>query len=102
MPRVVLDAGAEPDLTHHLHVVVGPHAQPLGLQQLALALELGESLLQFLLDGGDGVGHSLRAGDVMSRREDAKRVDLADHLAGKGMHVVQRLDFVAEVLDADG
>ncbi len=45
MPRVVLDTGAEPDLAHHLDVVVGPHPQPLRLQQLALAFQLGQPLL---------------------------------------------------------
>ena len=40
MPRVVLDARAEPDLTHHLDVVAGAHPQPLRLQQLALILQV--------------------------------------------------------------
>ena len=35
--RVVLDAVAEAHLLQHLQVVLGAHAQPLGLQQLALA-----------------------------------------------------------------
>ena len=37
--RVVLDAGAGPDLAHHLDVVRRAHPQPLRLQQLALLLE---------------------------------------------------------------
>ncbi len=37
--RVVLDAVAEPHLVEHLEVVLGAHAQPLGLEQLLLALE---------------------------------------------------------------
>ncbi len=98
--RVVLDARAESDLAHHLDVVVGAHPQPLGLQQLALALQFGQPLGQFLLDGGDGVGHSFRAGHVVGGREDPQRVDLADHVAGQRVQVVQRLDLVAEELDA--
>ena len=35
--RVVLDAVAEADLLHHLEVVLGAHAEALGLEQLALA-----------------------------------------------------------------
>ena len=101
VPRVVLDAGAKPDLAHHLDVIVGPHPQALGLQQLALTLELGEPLGQLFLDGGNRVRHPLRAGHVVGGREDAQRVDLADHLAGQRVQVVQRLDLVAEVLDAD-
>ena len=37
----------------------------------------------------------------MRGREDPERVDLAHDIAGQGMHVVERLDLVAEVLDAD-
>ena len=101
MPRVVLDARAEPDLAHHLDVVVGPHPQPLRLQQLALAFQLGQPLLEFLLDGGDRVRHPLWTRDVVGGREDPQRVDLADDVAGQRVHVVERLDLVAEELDAD-
>ena len=43
--RVVLDAGAEPDLGHHLQVVLRAHPQPLRFEQLALGLEVGQPLL---------------------------------------------------------
>ena len=43
--RVVLDARAEADLAQHLEVVARPHPQPLGLEQLALRLELREALV---------------------------------------------------------
>ena len=99
--RVVLDARTEPDLPHHLDVVVGPHPQSLGLQQLALTFELGEAFFQLGLDRGDRVRHPLGAGHIVGRREDPQRVDLADDVAGQRMHVVQRLDLVAEELDAD-
>ena len=101
VPRVVLDARAEPDLLHHLDVVVGAHPQPLRLQQLALALELGQPLLELLLDGRDRVRHPLRTRHVVRGREDPQRVDLADDVTGQRMHVVERLDLVAEELDAD-
>ena len=99
--RVVLDARAEADLAHHLDVVAGAHAQPLGLEHLALALELGEALLQLGLDGLDGLLHALGPRDVVGRREDADVVDLPDHVAGERVEVVERLDLVAEELDAD-
>ena len=102
VPRVVLDAGAEADLAHHLDVVGGAHAQPLGLQQLALPLQLGQPLLQLGLDAADRPLHPLRAGDVVGGREDEQLVDLADHLAGERVQVVQPLDLVAEHLDPDG
>jgi hypothetical protein len=62
---VVLDAVAEADLLHHLEVVLGAHAQALGLEQLALRLEPGQPLLQLGLDAGDGGGASARAGHVV-------------------------------------
>ena len=91
-----------PTWLHHLDVVIGAHPQPLRLEQLALALELGQPLLELLLDGRDGLRHPLRACDVVGGREDAQRVDLADDVAGQRVHVVQRLDLVAEELDAHG
>ena len=38
----------------------------------------------------------------MRGREDPQRVHLAHHVPGQRVQVVQRLDLVAEVLDADG
>ena len=102
MAGIVLDTGAEADLTHHLDVVVGTHPQPLRLQQLALPFEFGQPLGQLLLDGRDGRRHPLGAGDVVGGREDPQRVHLADHIAGQRMQVVERLDLVTEVLDANG
>ena len=99
--RVVLDARAEPDLADHLHVVLGAHPQPLGLEQLALALELRQPLGQLGLDVAHRALHPLRPGDVVRGREDPQRVDLAHDVAGERVKVVERLDLVAEELDAD-
>ncbi len=43
--------------------------------------------------------HALRACHVVGGREDPQRVDLAHDVAGQRVHVVERLDLVAEVLD---
>ena len=45
-PRVVLDPAAEAQLAQHLHVVLGALAQAMGLQELALGLELGAALVE--------------------------------------------------------
>ena len=82
-PRVVLDAVAEADLGHHLEVVLGAHPQPLGLEQLALLLELGQPLLELGLDALDRLAQALLAGDVVRRREDDQLVELGDLLAGE-------------------
>ena len=70
VPRVVLDARTEPDLAHHLDVVVGPHPQPLRLEQFALPLEFCQAFLQLFLDRRDRLGHSLGTGDVVGGRKD--------------------------------
>ena len=72
--RVVLDTSAVADLSHHLEVVVGPHSEPLGLQQLSLALQLRQPLRQLLLDSPDGLGHPLLGSHVVGGGE---HVDLA-------------------------
>ena len=48
----------------------------------------------------DRLRHPLRARHVVGGREDPQRVDLAHDVAGQRVHVVQRLDLVAEELDA--
>ena len=100
--RIVLDARTEPDLAHHLDVVIGAHPQPLSLQQLALALQLGQPLLELGFDGRDGLRHPFRPGHVVGSREDPQRVDFAHDVAGQRVHVVEGLDLVPEELDADG
>ena len=102
VPRVVLDPGAAAHLAHHLDVVGGAHAQPLRLEQLAGALQLGEPLGQLGLDTRDGAFHPLLARDVVARREDIEFLVLADHLAGQRVQRGQPLDLVAEHLDPDG
>ena len=100
--RVVLDAGAGADLAHHLDVVGRAHAQPLGLEQLALLLE--QSPAAPSSSGSmprDRALHPLRAGDVVRGREDVHLLLLADDLAGERVQRVDPLDLVAEELDAD-
>ena len=55
MPRVVLDPVAVADLLHHLQVEHCPLMEPLGFQDLAAALQLGEPLGQLGPDGLDGL-----------------------------------------------
>ena len=103
VPRVVLDAGAEADLLHHLEVERGAHAQPLRLEQLALALELGQALFELDADRADRALHHVGARDVVRAREDRHRIELLRRPGPvSGMQAVERLDLVAEHLDADG
>ena len=102
VPRVVLDAAAEPDLPHHLDVVGRAHAQPLRLEQLPLLLQLGEPVLELGLDAGDRPLHALRARHVVRRREHQEVLRLPHHLTRQRVQVGELLDLVAEHLDADG
>ena len=101
VPRVVLDAGGEPDLAHHLQVVGGAHAQPLRLQQLALLLQLGQPVGELDLDPAERALHPVRAGDVVRGREDPQLLVDGEDLAGDRVQRHQPLDLVAEHLDPD-
>src|SRR3984957_412873 len=56
---VVLDARAHPGLGQHFEVVLGADPEALGLEQLALLLEVLQALPQLHLDGADGALHDL-------------------------------------------
>ena len=98
--RVVLDAVAVPDLLDHLEVVLGAHAQPLRLEELAVLLEPREPLLQLGFDADHGLAHDLVAGDVVRGREDDELGELVHLLAGERIDDRDALDLVAEELDA--
>ena len=53
-------------------------------------------------DRADRALHRLGAGDVVGCREDRHRLEPLHHIAGERMQHVERLDLVAEQLDADG
>ena len=96
---VVLDARADAGLGQHLEVVLGAHPEALGLEQLALLLELLEALAQLDLDGADGPLDDLVAGDVVGGGVDGDVLHLVAHLAGQDVEGHDALDGVAEELD---
>ena len=98
VPRVVLDSGAEADLLHHLEVERRAHAEPLRLEQLALALELLQALVELVADRADRALHHGARDVVQAGTRD--RIELRHHLSGERVKAVQRLDLVAG-LDAD-
>ena len=99
-PRVVLDPVAEAELLHHLEVVLGALPEPVGLEQLALGLELLDALLQLVPDLVDGALDRRPRGDVLGGRPDRDVVQLRQHLAGERVEVRDLLDLVAEERDA--
>jgi hypothetical protein len=100
-PRVVLDAVAHPHLAQHLEVVLGAHAEALGLEELALRLEVREALLELRLDAGDGLAQAVLVGDVVGGGEEGEVLDVAQVLAGDEVELGDAVDVVAEHLDAD-
>ncbi len=77
------------------------HAQPLGLEQLALSLKFGKTLAEFDLDRFDRALHGVRSDRVVRRREQAHGIHGLDHIARERVQRVEGLDLVAEHLDAD-
>ena len=99
--RVVLDAVAVAEFLHHLEVVLGAHAEPLRLEELALLLELGQLLLELVLDPHHGPLQPLGTGHVVRGGEHDELLELGDLLAGDRIDHEDALDLVAEQLDAD-
>ena len=97
---VVLDARAHAGLGQHLEVVLGADPEALGLEQLALLLELLEALAQLHLDGADGALDYVVAGDVVRGRIDGHVLHLLSHLAGQHVEGDDAVDRVAEELDS--
>ena len=100
--RIVLDAGAGAGRLHHLDVVAGALLQPLGLQQPAGRLELGEPVLQLLLDLADrGIQRRARC-HIVRIGVDLDGLEVAGLAAGQGVEFGDRVDLVAEHGNAPG
>ena len=100
MARVVLDAGARPDLEHHLDVEVRARLEPLRLEQLAGVAQLGQPLGEL---GADQLHRALERralGDEVLRRIDRRALERRDRLAGEHVDLRDALDLVAPHLDA--
>ena len=101
MPRVVLDAVAVADLLHHLEVEHRPLMQPLRLEHLAQstrarsAARSSSALIDSTADP-----RLLARRDEMRLRIDGDLVVLAAALPGQRIERRQRIDIVAEQLDA--
>ena len=101
MARVVFDAGARTNFLQHLQVEGGAHAQALFFEQLVLAAEPREAIVELVLDGGNRLLHAFLAGHVVRRREQVRMVHVVDHVAGERVQNGQGVDLVTEHLDAD-
>src|SRR3954451_9759568 len=100
--RVVLDAVAEAELAQHLHVELGALAESMGLEQLALVLELLAARFELVADLLECSLDRRAVGRVVRGRPDADVFELRVDLAGERVEVLDRLDLVAEEDRAKG
>ena len=70
MAGVVLDAGTESGLLEHLDIKICALCNPLCFQQLILALEFLNALLQLCLNSGYSAGDILFVHNIMRRGKD--------------------------------
>ena len=101
-PRVVLDPGAEARLQQHLDVEPRPGIEPLGLEQLALALELLEPGLELGLDRAHGRLDAVLRHHEVTGRVEVELVLAGGHLAAGRMNDGDRLHAIAPELDPAG
>ena len=97
--RVVLDAGAEAHLAHHLEVELGALLQPRRLELAALAAQLRDALLHLVLDLVDRDQQLLARRHVVGGGVDVHLGPLGEHLAGQRVDLDDPLDLVAEEVD---
>ena len=99
---VVLNAGAIPQLCHHLHVVFRPLADALGLHQLVVLRKGLDLLLHLPADFPNGPVHLVLGGDIVAGGVDGNVVQHPVHGAGDGVELADPLDLVPEELHPDG
>src|SRR5579885_3183413 len=102
MAGVVLHAGAETGLLHHLQIEVRPLFQPRRLQDLTLGAQLRQPLYQLLANRSHGDFQTLIGRDEVSSRIDVDAVTGRQDLAGERVELDDALDRIAKELDANG
>src|SRR4029077_7596340 len=96
VPRIVLDALAETDLEHHLHVEASALLDTLRLDELHLADEEFLLLRELDLDRLDRIEHLVPSRDVVARRKHGEARELLLDVPGQRIEELQRLDLVIE------
>ena len=100
--RVILDAGARAGRLDHLDVEAGALLQALCLEETAGSGELIEAELELLADALHRLGQRRPRRDVVRVGVDLHRLELAVGGAGQRVELDDRLDLVAEEIDAPG
>ena len=100
--RIVLHARAVPDLFEHFKIVLGALGEALRLQELPLVLERFDFPFEIFLDHGKSALQAFGAHRIVARGEDDGVLQGRDDLARDDVLLAERVDLVAEELDADG
>ncbi len=98
--RVILDTAAITQFTHHFDIVVDALLEPLRLDQLVVAIQFLQALLQFLLDIRNHAENDFARRRVVSFRVDRHALDAAADLAGERVEITQAFHLGIEQLDA--
>ena len=101
MARVVLDALARSDLSHHFEIKEGPLPKPLGLEEFPLCVKPGGPLCKLLLNGGEGALSPLFRSDVMVGGVDGGSVELLQLGPGQRVDLPQALHLIPPKFHAD-
>ena len=101
MAGIVFDSTTVAHLLQHFHVVERACLQTLRLEQLGLAPQSQQTLLQLLANGGHRALHTIRLHDVVLSRVDEHLRLARQDLTRDGIDVRDLFDLVAEKLDAN-
>ena len=98
VPRVILDAGAEPHFLHHLEVVFGAHLEALGFEQFPLLFELGDPFAQLRTYRQQRRPELFGRQDELLARINGNGLKRFERPARQRVEARQALDLVAEKL----
>ena len=99
MPRIVLNAGAEACLKHHLNIKARSLLDTLCLQELILALKVRYSLLHLLPDISRRLNHLLARHNIVRSREYCHMRKLRLLLTGKHIYLREPVYLIPEELN---
>ena len=89
------------DLPQHLQIEAGSLLEPLSLQQLLLLLELVETPLELIRNGGHGTLEPLSGGYVVGLGKHGDPLGLLERVTTQNIEAADTLDLVAKVGHAD-
>ena len=99
--RIILDAGAETHLKHHLEVVRGAHPDALGLEQPPVFLQLSDAVAKLVSNGHEGAFDIFHRRDELLAWKDNNARQRFECAAGERVKLGDSIDLVTEKLNAN-